>query len=91
MYDFSADSADCARSVEAGLSEYLTGARLSGPGPVADRLERFGVPPALSAGVVVLLLLGIIAGGIAVFALPLSEWVARGPLIWDKLQGNWPI
>jgi farnesyl diphosphate synthase len=38
MYDFSADSADCARAVEAGLSDYLTGARLSGPGPAADRL-----------------------------------------------------
>ncbi len=38
MYDFAADSADCARAVEAGLSEYLTGARLSGPGPAADRL-----------------------------------------------------
>lgn len=57
-------------------------------GPVADRVERVGIPPAISAGVVVLLLLGIIAGGIAVFALPLSEWVARGPLIWDKLQGQ---
>jgi len=55
-------------------------------GPVADRLERFGVAPALSAAVVVLLLLSIIAIGIAVFALPLSEWVARAPLIWDKLQ-----
>ncbi|WIY52666.1 polyprenyl synthetase family protein [Devosia sp. YIM 151766] len=38
MYDFSADSADCARAVEAGLSDYLTGARLSGPGPAAERL-----------------------------------------------------
>jgi len=38
MYDFSADSADCARAVEAGLSDLLTGARLSGPGPAADRL-----------------------------------------------------
>jgi len=38
MYDFAADSADCARAVEAGLSEYLTGARLSGPGPAADRV-----------------------------------------------------
>ncbi len=38
MYDFSADSADCARAVEAGLSEYLTGARLSGPGPSAPKL-----------------------------------------------------
>ncbi|MBJ3786273.1 polyprenyl synthetase family protein [Devosia sediminis] len=38
MYDFSADSADCARSVEAGLSDYLSGARLSGPGPASDRV-----------------------------------------------------
>lgn len=55
-------------------------------GPVADRVERFGVPPALSAGVVVLMLLGLIGGGMALFAVPLSEWVARAPLIWDKLQ-----
>lgn len=56
-------------------------------GPVADRLERIGVPPALSAAVVVLLLLGVIGAGIVAFALPLSEWVARAPLIWEKLQG----
>ena len=55
-------------------------------GPVADRLEAIGVPPALSAAVVVLLLLTIIASGIVVFALPLSEWIARAPMIWDKLQ-----
>ncbi|WP_082461333.1 MULTISPECIES: AI-2E family transporter [unclassified Devosia] len=57
-------------------------------GPVADRLEAIGIPPALSAAVVVLLLLAIIASGIVLFALPLSEWVARAPLIWDKLQGQ---
>ena len=55
-------------------------------GPVADRVERFGVPPALSAGVVVLMLLTLIGGGMALFAVPLSEWVARAPLIWNKLQ-----
>jgi Geranylgeranyl pyrophosphate synthase len=38
MYDFSADSADCAGALEAALSEYLTGNGLSGPGPAADRL-----------------------------------------------------
>ncbi|MBF0679074.1 MAG: polyprenyl synthetase family protein [Devosia sp.] len=38
MYDFAADSADCARAVEAGLSELLSGPGLSGPGPVAERL-----------------------------------------------------
>ena len=55
-------------------------------GPVADRVERFGVPPALSAAVVVLMLIGVIAAGVALFAVPLSEWVARAPLIWNKLQ-----
>ncbi|WEK05313.1 MAG: AI-2E family transporter [Candidatus Devosia phytovorans] len=55
-------------------------------GPVADRVERFGVPPALSAGVVVLMLIGIIAAGLTLFAVPLSEWVARAPMIWNKLQ-----
>ena len=55
-------------------------------GPVADRVERFGVPPALSAGVVVLMLVGVIAAGVTLFAVPLSEWVARAPMIWNKLQ-----
>ncbi|MBU1334183.1 MAG: AI-2E family transporter [Alphaproteobacteria bacterium] len=55
-------------------------------GPVADRVERFGVPPALSAAVVVLMFIGVIATGVALFAVPLSDWVARAPLIWAKLQ-----
>lgn len=55
-------------------------------GPVADRLEGWGVPPALSAAIVVLLLLGLIAGFGFLFAMPLSEWIARVPLIWAKLQ-----
>lgn len=55
-------------------------------GPVADRLESWGVPPALSAGIVVLLLLAVIAGFAVLFAVPLSEWVARAPVIWEKLQ-----
>ena len=57
-------------------------------GPVADRVEQFGVPPALSAGIVVLMLIGVIAGGVTLFAVPLSEWVARAPMIWDKLQAQ---
>ena len=57
-------------------------------GPVADRVERFGVPPALSAGVVVLTFIGVIAAGVVLFAAPLSEWVAKGPLIWNKLQAQ---
>lgn len=57
-------------------------------GPVADRLEGWGIPPALSAGIVVLLLLGVITGFAVLFAVPLSEWVARAPLIWAKLQAQ---
>nr|WP_314258465.1 AI-2E family transporter [uncultured Devosia sp.] len=55
-------------------------------GPVADRVERFGIPPALSAGVVVLMLIGLIAAALTLFAVPLSEWVGRAPAIWEKLQ-----
>jgi len=61
-------------------------------GPVADFVERRGVPPALSAGVVVLLLLAVIVTGLFLFAVPLSDWVARGPLIWEKIRAelmNW--
>jgi predicted PurR-regulated permease PerM len=55
-------------------------------GPLADRVERFGVPPALSAGVIVLLLIAVIATGILLFAVPLSEWIGEVPRIWDKLK-----
>ena len=57
-------------------------------GPVADRVERFGVPPALSAGIVVLMLIALIAAGVALFAVPMSDWVARAPMIWEKLQAQ---
>jgi predicted PurR-regulated permease PerM len=61
-------------------------------GPVADALEQRGVPEAASAGIVVLMLLLIILGGGFLFVDPLSEWVARIPAIWAKLQielANW--
>lgn len=38
MYDFSADIADCARAVEAGLEQRLSAVMLPGPGPAPDRL-----------------------------------------------------
>ncbi|KKB11002.1 hypothetical protein VE25_14515 [Devosia geojensis] len=37
-YDFANEVADCARSVEAALDRYLDRARLSGPGPAAERV-----------------------------------------------------
>lgn len=55
-------------------------------GPVADRLEKFGIPPALSAGIVVLMLILVIAIGMVLFAVPLSEWISRAPVIWARLQ-----
>lgn len=55
-------------------------------GPVADRLERYGVPPSVSAGLVVLAFLGIISLIMATLAIPLSGWVERWPLIWARVQ-----
>jgi predicted PurR-regulated permease PerM len=57
-------------------------------GPIADACERRGVPPELSAAVVVLALLGVIVLAIGVFAVPLSQWVGQAPEIWAKLQSR---
>ena len=57
-------------------------------GPVADAMERRGVPSALSAGVVVLLFLGLIGAAGMLFAAPISEWVARWPMLWSRLQAQ---
>lgn len=61
-------------------------------GPVADAMESRGVPEALSAGLVVIMLLLIISGFVMAFWGPLEDWVQRAPLIWEKLQAelaNW--
>jgi predicted PurR-regulated permease PerM len=61
-------------------------------GPIADWLEHRGMPPAASAGLVVLGFLLLITASVAAFALPLAEWVGRAPAIWAKLQaelGSW--
>ena len=55
-------------------------------GPVADAMERRGVPAALSAGIVVIGFLALIGLAGTVFAAPISEWVARGPALWQRLQ-----
>lgn len=57
-------------------------------GPVADLMERRGVPPGLSAGAVVLIFLGVLTIAAVLFAQPLSYWIARGPLIWERLQAQ---
>jgi predicted PurR-regulated permease PerM len=55
-------------------------------GPLADVLERRRVPSALSAALVVLLFVGVLTLAATLFARPLSEWIARGPELWDKLR-----
>jgi predicted PurR-regulated permease PerM len=57
-------------------------------GPLADWLERRGIVPALSAVLVVLLLILVIACSVLLFAAPLSEWVAKGPAIWEKFRAQ---
>jgi predicted PurR-regulated permease PerM len=61
-------------------------------GPVADRLEARGIPPALSAAMVLLALICVIATAILLLSVPLSEWIGRAPAIWSKMQSelrNW--
>jgi len=60
-------------------------------GPVADALERRGMPPALSAAVVVTAFLALIGIAITFFAGPISEWVGRAPIIWQKLQAQMSV
>ena len=61
-------------------------------GPVADAIERRGVPEGISAGLVVVLLVAVIIGAGALFYGPLEEWSHRLPMIWSKIQAelaNW--
>tara|TARA_R110002020_G_scaffold58372_4_gene160043 strand:- start:9108 stop:10229 length:1122 start_codon:yes stop_codon:yes gene_type:complete len=53
--------------------------------PVAAALERY-IPASLSAAVVVVLFLALIASGITLFSMPLSIWMDRLPEIWQELQ-----
>lgn len=57
-------------------------------GPIADWMERSGIAPQFSAGIVVLLFVAIIFSGVLLFAVPLSEWVGKAPAIWQKLQAE---
>lgn len=57
-------------------------------GPVATRLERAGIPSGLSAALVVLLFLTILIGVGVSFAVPLSFWVDKIPLIWERLRAE---
>lgn len=56
-------------------------------GPLADRIERFGVPPIISGGAVVVAFFLIIMIMLTAFIFPLSGWISRLPELWVKLQG----
>ncbi len=61
-------------------------------GPIADLMERRGVPEFVSAAIVVLLLVLIIIGGGLLFYGPLASWAERLPVVWARLQqelANW--
>lgn len=61
-------------------------------GPVADMLEKRGVPDGVSAAVVVLMFLALIAVSGMLFAGPVSDLVERVPVIWEAFRrelANW--
>lgn len=56
-------------------------------GPLADRIEKFGVSPAVSGGAVVVAFFLILSTMLTAVILPLSGWISRLPELWRKLQG----
>lgn len=57
-------------------------------GPVAARLEGFGLPPGLAATIVVLLFIAISCLVALAIATPLSLWIDRLPQIWADLRSQ---
>lgn len=57
-------------------------------GQLADRIERFGIPPWVSALAVVLIFLALIGIAATGFAVPLADWMDRLPAIWSRLQSE---
>lgn len=60
--------------------------------PAVRFFERLGLSSWLAAGVVVIVLLGLIAAMIIGFSVPVSAWIDKMPQIWASLQlkiSNW--
>jgi predicted PurR-regulated permease PerM len=55
-------------------------------GPVATKLERWGMRPGLSASLVVMLFIAAICAFAMAVAAPLSFWLSRVPQLWSDLQ-----
>jgi predicted PurR-regulated permease PerM len=61
-------------------------------GPIADRMERAGLPPAMSGALLVPLFILLTLGIMMSIAVPLSDWSRQLPVIWERLQAmaaNW--
>jgi len=61
-------------------------------GPVADMMEKRGIPDGVSAAVVVLLFLALIGGSALLFAGPVGDLIDRIPVIWEAFRrelANW--
>lgn len=54
--------------------------------PVANFLERFGLPPTLAATISVLLLTCVVAGLLAIAIPSISSWLGQGPTLTYTLQ-----
>ena len=65
------------------VSGIIVGITLS---PAVKSGSRFGVPPALSAVVVVTLAICVIGAVLTFFAAPLTEWIGRAPEIGKAVQ-----
>lgn len=60
--------------------------------PVKRFLQRWFLPGPIAAGVVVIAMVGIIAGGVSYLAEPASKWFDNFPKIMHKLEGKlYPI
>ena len=57
-------------------------------GPLADRIEYFGIPPWISGAAIVVLFVALIAAALTGFAVPLSDWLDKLPSMWQKLQSG---
>jgi hypothetical protein len=55
-------------------------------GPVATKLEKWGMRPGLSASLVVILFIAAICAFAMAVAAPLSFWLSRVPQLWSDLQ-----
>ena len=76
MYDFSADMRDCATEIEVALGNLLSAAKLSGPGPAAERLVAAMRHGSLAGGKRLRPLL--VRQAAAIFAVPTARALTAG-------------